>query len=175
MHRPSTADGEAAVTGRRPAEAVAAAVGQTVSVPLREASGSVVGWTILTPDGERTIAAVSVEGIESGLPAHIHAGGCDALDPAPAFPLTDVYPDRPTTTTVEVRLDDLLAGAYAIAVHQRSPNLAALHDPSGVVACGDLSGTGGGSAVAASRSVPAAEDGTVAAADVDGGSGWRRG
>jgi len=142
-------EGDAAAAGRRRGEASAAvAVGRTVSVRLvaRNASG-VVGWTVLTADGVRTIVAISVEGTATGLPAHIHAGRCDARDSVPAFPLTDVYPGRPTTTTVELRLDDLLDGTYAIDVHRASPTWAALQDPSSVVACGEIPGDGGASMV----------------------------
>ena len=88
-------------------------------------------------------------------PAFIHKGTCGALDPASQQSLTDVAPrvdndDKDKTpepqgvltsptviysfTEVDMKLDDLLSEAHAIAVHLST-------DQTGVViACGDLGG-----------------------------------
>lgn len=86
--------------------------------------------------------------IPAGRPAHIHAGSCDALDPNPLFPLTNVAlatgdvsgNDAATTaessfTTLDVALDDILADDHAVNVHL-SPEEADVY-----VACGEIGGT----------------------------------
>ena len=50
-------------------------------------------------------------------PAHIHKGSCAKLDPTPAYALADVK-DGASTSTVDVKLDDLRHGAFAINVHE---------------------------------------------------------
>jgi plastocyanin len=83
-------------------------------------------------------------------PAHIHLGTCDALDPNPAFPLTDValapdasgeaangataIPVERSVTTVDATVEDLRSGGYAINVHQSADDIGTY------IACGDLSG-----------------------------------
>jgi plastocyanin len=83
-------------------------------------------------------------------PAHIHLGTCDALDPNPAFPLTDValapnasgdevdgataIPVERSVTTVDATLEDLRTGGYAINVHQSAEDIGTY------IACGNLSG-----------------------------------
>ena len=86
--------------------------------------------------------------IPVGRPAHIHAGSCDALDPNPLYPLTNVAlatgdvsgNDAATTaessyTAVDVPLDDILADDHAINVHL-SPDEADVY-----IACGEIGGT----------------------------------
>ena len=93
-------------------------------------------------------------------PAHVHAGTCADLDPNPAYPLTDVapvdgaaegaataLPVEQSATALDVALDDLLAGAFAINVHESSENV------ENYIACGDIGGAvvptdGGGREVA---------------------------
>jgi plastocyanin len=83
-------------------------------------------------------------------PAHIHLGTCDALDPNPAFPLTDValapdaagdeadgataIPVERSATTVDATVEDLRSGGYAINIHQ------SVEDIGTYIACGILSG-----------------------------------
>jgi plastocyanin len=83
-------------------------------------------------------------------PAHIHLGTCDALDPNPTFPLTDValtadvsgneadnnaaIPVERSQTTVDATLEDLRTGGYAINIHQ------SVEDIGTYIACGNLSG-----------------------------------
>ena len=83
-------------------------------------------------------------------PAHIHLGTCDALDPNPTFPLTDValapaasgdetdgataIPVERSVTTVDATLEDLRSGGYAINIHQSAEDIGTY------IACGNLSG-----------------------------------
>jgi plastocyanin len=82
-------------------------------------------------------------------PAHIHLGTCDALDPNPTFPLTDVAPPNAaddeadgataipverSVTTVDAALEDLRSGGYAINIHQSAEDIGTY------IACGNLSG-----------------------------------
>jgi hypothetical protein len=86
-------------------------------------------------------------------PAHIHGGTCAALGDV-VFPLTDVAlapaaetatpPAQPmlmhadevltSVTTVDVALADLLAGQYAINVHESAETIGTY------IACGDIAG-----------------------------------
>ena len=85
-----------------------------------------------------------------GLPAHVHRGTCETLDPNPAFPLTDVavpqgagqavggegaIPVLTSTTTLAVTLQDLVAQPHAINVHESAQN------PQNYIACGNIGGT----------------------------------
>jgi hypothetical protein len=63
-------------------------------------------------------------------PAHIHEGACPAPG-AVKFPLTNVV-DGKSTTTLDVKLADLLKGGLAINVHKSAAEAAKY------VACGDL-------------------------------------
>jgi plastocyanin len=78
-------------------------------------------------------------------PAHIHLGTCDQLDPNPTFMLTDLTPvvSEPGAapalpvergvTTLDVSLDELRAGGYAVNVHQSAEDIGTY------IACGSLS------------------------------------
>lgn len=83
-------------------------------------------------------------------PAHIHQGTCAALDPNPAYPLNDIVltPEASpaagtatalqvatSVTTVDVALGDLLAGSWAINVHESATAIGHY------LACGDIGGT----------------------------------
>jgi hypothetical protein len=89
----------------------------------------------------------------AGHPAHIHGGTCDALNPAPAYPLEEVrlpedevgtpapmgrmtqrHEVETSSTVVPVRLDDLLAAPHAINVHQSAEQIDVY------VACGEIAG-----------------------------------
>ena len=89
-------------------------------------------------------------------PAHVHVGSCAELDPNPAYPLDNVGPrltddeELPASedikgsltanaveysqTEIEVNLDDLLAEAHAINVHESDQNVG------NYIACGDIGG-----------------------------------
>ncbi len=64
-------------------------------------------------------------------PAHIHAGTCAKLDPKPAFQLKPVEHGK-SVTVVDVSLEKLLAGKYAINIHKSAKEI------QDSVACGDI-------------------------------------
>ena len=89
-------------------------------------------------------------------PAHVHMGTCAELDPNPAYPLDNVGPrltddeELPASedikgsltanaveysqTEIDVNLDDLLAEAHALNVHESDQNVG------NYIACGDIGG-----------------------------------
>ena len=110
-----------------------AAGDDTVTVELAEqnASGE-SGTATLTAEGEQTRVVLDLSNPASdSQPAHIHAGTCDNLDPAPAFPLPNVE-NGSSDATVDVTLDELTGGEYAVNVHKSN-------DEADVyVSCGDI-------------------------------------
>lgn len=86
-------------------------------------------------------------GAEAPHPAHIHAGSCDQLGDV-AVPLTDLaaptgdmkgaetaHPVTISNTDVDMPLDELLSGDYAINVHESAEKIDVY------IACGDIGGT----------------------------------
>ena len=89
-------------------------------------------------------------------PSHVHVGSCAELDPNPAYPLESVGPrlteddELPnpedikgsltanaveySQTEIDVNLDDLLAEAHALNVHESDQNVG------NYIACGDIGG-----------------------------------
>jgi hypothetical protein len=114
--------------------------GKTVTVKLDEQNGSgESGTATLTAEGTSTNVVLELENPASPdpQPAHIHKGTCAELDPTPAYPLTNVE-DGKSETTVNVALDELKAGAFAINVHKSEPDIKTY------VSCGNI-GSGDGS------------------------------
>jgi hypothetical protein len=65
-------------------------------------------------------------------PAHIHAGTCAKLNPAPWKPLSNIVNGTSISTVMGVTVAKLKAGQYAINAHQSAANL------KHYVSCGDL-------------------------------------
>lgn len=109
-----------------------------VTVDLAEQNGSGESGTVtLTADGEKTKVVIALENPPAvPQPAHIHKGSCDKLDPTPAYGLTNVV-DGSSSSEVDVSLDELRDGAFAVNVHKSGTELDAY------VACGDI-GSGSG-------------------------------
>jgi hypothetical protein len=113
-----------------------------VTVNLAEQNGSSEsGTATLTAKGDKTKVVLDVQSPSATMgsetqPAHIHKGSCAKLDPTPAYALADVK-DGTSTSTVDVKLDDLRNGAFAINVHKSAAEIQTY------VACGDI-GTGKG-------------------------------
>ena len=114
--------------------------GGTVMVKLDEQNGSgESGTATLTAEGASTKVVLELENPASPdpQPAHIHKGTCAELDPTPAYPLTNVE-DGKSETTVNVALDELKSGEFAINVHKSEPEIKTY------VSCGNI-GEGDGS------------------------------
>ena len=71
-------------------------------------------------------------------PAHIHKGSCEELDPTPAYGLNDVKAGK-STSTVDVRLDDLIDDTVVINVHESAENVER-YVACGVISAGDGKG-----------------------------------
>jgi hypothetical protein len=89
----------------------------------------------------------------AGRPAHLHAGGCDDLEPEARFELTDLAPAQgpaegaeeaiaaaASYTVLDVPLGDLLADDHAITVHVAVDAPADDGEKESVVACGEIGG-----------------------------------
>jgi hypothetical protein len=117
---------------------------KSVTVKLDEQNDSgESGTATLTAEGSSTKVVLELENPASPdpQPAHIHPGTCAELDPTPAYPLTNVQ-DGKSETTVNVALDELKGGEFAINVHKSEPEIETY------VSCGNIGkedGSGGGS------------------------------
>lgn len=105
-----------------------------LTLDLEEQNDSgITGEVELGPTSDGTLEVeIELDGSDGGPhPAHIHEGSCADLDPNPAFPLEDVV-DGESKTEVDVDLEELTAGEYAVNVHE-SPENADTY-----VACADV-------------------------------------
>ena len=110
----------------------APAATRTVQLETLNASG-VSGTVTLTEAGDsRTQVLVSVEpGANPDMPAHIHPGSCENLQPQPKYPLQNVV-DGSSTTIVPAGLAELTAGDLAVNLHRSNEDLGTY------TACADL-------------------------------------
>jgi Cu/Zn superoxide dismutase len=109
-----------------------AAKAVTVRLAQQNKSGE-TGTARLTAQGDQTKVEISLKGAPKGVPqpAHIHEGTCAKLDPKPKQGLENVV-DGKSTTTVPVKLDELLKGRNAINVHKSTDDIKTY------VACGNI-------------------------------------
>ena len=110
----------------------------TVKLAPQNKSGE-SGTARLTPQGDQTKVEISLKGAPKGVPqpAHIHEGTCAKLDPKPKQGLENVV-DGKSTTTVPVKLDELMKGKNAINVHKSTDDIQTY------VACGNIARSGSG-------------------------------
>ena len=110
-----------------------AAAGDDVTVELAEFDGSgQTGTATLTADGEQTRVVISVDSpVSDSQPAHIHEGTCDDLTPEPLYGLPNVTAGS-SDSTVDVSLDTLTSGEYAINLHMSDEDLPTY------TSCGDI-------------------------------------
>ena len=110
----------------------APAATRTVQLETLNASG-VSGTVTLTEAGDsRTQVLVSVDpGANPDMPAHIHPGSCENLQPQPKYPLQNVV-DGSSTTIVPAGLAELTAGDLAVNLHRSNEDLGTY------TACADL-------------------------------------
>ena len=109
--------------------------GDEVTVELSETAGSgQSGTATLTAEGEQTRVVVEVDGdpVSESQPAHIHEGTCDDLTPEPAYGLPNVT-DGTSEATVDVPLETLTSGTYAINLHMSDEDLTTY------TSCGNIS------------------------------------
>ncbi len=109
--------------------------GEAVEVELSEQNGSgQSGTATLEPAGESqtTVTLELSNPPDVPQPVHIHEGTCADLNPQPAFPLENLE-DGTSETTVDISVEDLQSGEYAINAH------ASEEDVETYVACGDIS------------------------------------
>ena len=107
-----------------------------VTVELAEFEGSgQSGTATLTAAGDQTTVSIEIDGdpVSESQPAHIHEGTCDNLTAEPAFGLPNVA-DGVSETTVDVPLETLTSGTYAINLHMSDTDLATY------TSCGDIEG-----------------------------------
>ena len=93
-----------------------------------------VGDVSLYPQGQNTRVVVTISGEPPGRtqPAHMHRGQtCDNIDPKPAYPLHNVVNGK-SSTIVNIPVDRLLSGNYAVNVHSSPTNMTRY------VSCGHL-------------------------------------
>ena len=113
-----------------------------IEVPLDEQNGSAEsGNATLTAVGDQTKVVLDIQSRSAApvalrQPAHIHKGSCEDLDPTPAYGLNDVKAGT-STSTVDVKLDDLINETVVINVHESTENVERY------VACGVISGGDG--------------------------------
>ncbi|HEY9026808.1 MAG TPA: hypothetical protein VIO33_21945 [Burkholderiaceae bacterium] len=104
----------------------------TVNLASQNASGE-TGTATFTPQGDKTQVVIKLAGAPGSAeqPAHIHDGSCAKLDPKPRVPLQNVVGGT-STTTVDMKLADIMGKGGAINVHKSTADLKTY------VACGDL-------------------------------------
>jgi hypothetical protein len=105
---------------------------RSVQLETLNASGVTGTVTLMEAGDSRTRVVVSVEpGANPDMPAHIHPGNCDDLQPQPKYPLQNVV-DGSSTTIVPASLAELTAGDLAVNLHRSNEDLGTY------TACADL-------------------------------------
>ena len=109
----------------------------TVELGEQNASGQ-SGTAILTStaEGQTTVTLELSKPPDNPQPVHIHAGTCEELGDV-AYPLTNLEGGS-SETTLDVSLDELQSGQFAINAHESEENI------QNYVACGPI-GEGGSS------------------------------
>ncbi|MBI4259612.1 MAG: hypothetical protein HY658_03505 [Actinobacteria bacterium] len=87
--------------------------------------------TLTEEDGQTRVVLDLADSPAGPQPAHIHPGTCDELDPQPAYPLNNVE-NGSSDTTVNVSLEELRDGEFAINVHLSGEEVQTY------VACGEI-------------------------------------
>lgn len=114
--------------------AVAAAQSDSVTIDLTELNNSgISGTATLTAMDGQTQVVVNLQGDDLSVarPNHIHTGTCDNLGGV-EYPLTDVMDQA--TTVVDVDLNTLLEGDFAVNVHKSADEIGTF------IACGNIEG-----------------------------------
>jgi len=99
--------------------------GKTIIVPLTALNGSgETGTATLRAMGAQTVVTVQLSnGPNDKQPAHFHIGTCEKYMPRPLYPLKDIVNGQ-STTTLDVPLDQLVAGNLIVNVHKSYADIA---------------------------------------------------
>lgn len=128
-------DSDAAAPAADTAAATATTTPTELTVDLAPQNDSGVSGTATFTDlGDgktRVVIAATDTAGAPPRPAHVHAGTCADLDPAPAWGLLDVT-DGASETVLATPLSEMLAGDFAVNMHRSVDNLDAY------IACGDI-------------------------------------
>jgi hypothetical protein len=113
--------------------APASAATSTLTVKMTAQNGSGEnGTATLTQTGSDLKVVIAIPNGPAGpQPAHIHDGTCAGIQGV-AYPLTSIASGDSTTTVKGVTIDQLLAGKYAINVHESTSNIGKY------VSCGEI-------------------------------------
>jgi hypothetical protein len=108
----------------------------TIKMVAQNDSGE-TGTAVLTQVSDGTSVKITLDGAptDTPQPAHIHAGNCGKINPAPKYPLTNVVNGASTSIVKGVNLADLLKGPYAINVHKSTTDIPTY------VSCGNITAT----------------------------------
>lgn len=83
-------------------------------------------------DDDKTEVVISLTNSPSGpQPVHIHTGTCANLNPTPEYGLTSLAGGK-SETIVVVKLEDLLAGTFAVNAHKSAQEIETY------VSCGEI-------------------------------------
>jgi Cu/Zn superoxide dismutase len=113
------------------APASAATTTLTVKLNAQNGSGENGTATLTQATGAVKVVIAIPKGPAGPQPAHIHDGTCAGIQGV-AYPLTSLANGASTTTVKGVTIDQLLAGKYAINVHESTSNLGKY------VSCGNI-------------------------------------
>jgi Cu/Zn superoxide dismutase len=104
--------------------APAAAATSTITLKLNAQNGSGENGTatLTQTDGAVNVVISIPNGPAGPQPAHIHDGTCDGILGV-AYGLTSLADGNSTTAIKGITIDQLLAGKYAINVHQSTDNM----------------------------------------------------
>ncbi|MGB8520139.1 MAG: hypothetical protein WCD38_08235 [Candidatus Tumulicola sp.] len=110
------------------------ATGTVVTVTMNAQNGSGEdGSATLTQTNDGVVVAILLKNAPAeDQPAHIHAGTCAKLNPAPQYPLTNVAKGVSRTVLKGESLHQLTSGTFAINVHKSTTDLGTY------VSCGDI-------------------------------------
>ncbi len=110
------------------------ATGTVVTVTMNAQNGSGEdGSATLTQGTDGVVVVITLKNAPStDQPAHIHAGTCANLNPAPQYMLTSVANGMSRTVVKGVTLQQLTSGTFAINVHKSTADLGTY------VSCGDI-------------------------------------
>ena len=115
------------------AAATATATTSSLTVKMNALNGSGESGTVtLTQESNGVEVVFKLDNAKGSQPAHIHEGTCSNLNPSPLYPLSNVVNGTSTSELMGVKIDQLLAGHYAINVHKSAADLATY------VSCGDI-------------------------------------